>query len=140
MRLGAQQQHTVTLVLSADDGPWRAAESGLLQQVLLLLAAVRDGSPAALQLRRTEGLAMARVEGTARVEGGADGPQGAWLVFVATRRATACLVRSVRDVASCLDVEAKPFVSAGLRGLFGTRPSRAFSVQSECPSAGWVSG
>lgn len=67
--------HTLTVALSSAEGAYRTSESGLLNQLLLLVLAVPAGSPAAAQLGSLrKAVAVADVVGTT---GGAAADAGA---------------------------------------------------------------
>lgn len=152
LRLPPGAAHTLTLALSTADGPHRAEESGLLQQLLLLILAVPADSRAAAWLggvgrsiavaEAVEQGAVAATDLGSGAAGGSDphSPQQqqqqqqeagrpaafrtspAYRVFVVGRQATVALVRRVGELQSLLSVEAKPFVAEALRRVFDAPP------------------
>ena len=47
---------------------------------------------------------------------------------VAGRLVTVCLARDISDVKSLLRADARPFIAAHLRDLFGERPARFYGI------------
>ncbi|GAB4815315.1 hypothetical protein N2152v2_002361 [Parachlorella kessleri] len=125
---GAGACHTLTIALSTADGIHRAAETGLLKQLLLLVLAVPGSSPAAAYLDSL-GSAVAtadavpgsslRAPGAAAPVAAAPGETpGGYKVFAVGREVTVALVRRAGEVRSMLSVEAKPFVAESLRRIW----------------------
>jgi hypothetical protein len=132
VRLDPRQRHTVTLALSAADCAARRQESGILQQLLLLVCAVPRSGLAAAALARIPGAPVADVEWPAGAEsadrGGGSGveerlgPAAAFRLVVVARRVTVALLDRPGDLQTLLDADARPFVAGEIPS---DRPVRA---------------
>jgi hypothetical protein len=139
VRLAPKQQHTITVALSSADCAARQQESGIMQQLLLLIFAVPLGSAASQALAAIHGVAMTDVFGSAARAGpvlaaqagllAAGALAGSYRLFVVVRRVTVALIdRPVDLAAQLLDVDAKPFIS-GAAQLEGSNRCAACFLQ-----------
>lgn len=119
VRLGPQQQHTISVALSSTDCSSRAQECGILQQLLLLVFAAAPHTRTAQALADIAGVAAAdcpaewAAAGVAAASAvAAAGP--AFRLFVVARRVTVALVHRPAELASLLDAEAKPYIAGAL--------------------------
>lgn len=104
----------MSVALSSADCAARRSESGLLQQLLLLVFAAAPHTATA-QLAALSGAAVASWPLPAAASGGAGAeaaPAPRFSLFVVARRVTVALVHRPADLQSLLDVEARPYISS----------------------------
>ncbi|BDA50870.1 probable helicase MOV-10 at C-terminar half [Coccomyxa sp. Obi] len=117
--LPESHRYLVTLVMDASEGPYRDVESGVLHALVLFTFLVPrvDGQDLCCALHEPSASGSRSCTCCAML------PSGSFGVTAIGRRVSVSLARQSEQIQSLLRVDARPFVTAALKGLFDQSPS-----------------